>query len=258
MSSPHTSLSPVNGRAVTARDRDRDSELGDLAGQGPRPRAGLGPPGPVLQVAVARGRGLGRQRGRLGRGGHGQAVRQRHRAPQRALVHAVGRRCPAVLARRPAVLVLGLVGPATRPGALRGRLVARVLEARRLRRAAPAERGDAAAAAAGQHRGAGRGPGAMELGRRHGEGLRAALRTASGARGRRVSGRSGPQAPRPRASLLLHSGTGVFGELTALERGPAVALTPWDWRPQKQSGFGDIDARGAHRTGRSGSQETRP
>lgn len=74
MSSPHTSYS-VNGQVFIAGTEKSDLELRDLPGQGPGPRAGLGPPGPVLQVAGARRQGLGGQGWRLGSDGDGEAVR---------------------------------------------------------------------------------------------------------------------------------------------------------------------------------------
>lgn len=72
--SPYVSLL-VNGQGVTAGKSKRALQLRDLPGQGPGPRAGVRPPGPILQVARSRRQGLGGQRGRLGRDRDGEAVR---------------------------------------------------------------------------------------------------------------------------------------------------------------------------------------
>lgn len=73
--SPGLSSPPVNAAGSSQGTQKSDSELRDLPGQRPGPRAGLSPPGPVLQGAGARGQRLGGQSGRLGGDGDGQAVR---------------------------------------------------------------------------------------------------------------------------------------------------------------------------------------
>lgn len=74
MSSHHTSYF-VNGQVFISGTWKSDLELRNLPGQGPGPRAGLGPPGPVLQVAGARCQRLGGQGRRLRGDGNGEAVR---------------------------------------------------------------------------------------------------------------------------------------------------------------------------------------